>query len=1560
MAPLAYRRDICYDNQAIVLLGEQRASGYTPPQIVVPRHVRRHLSNLASFFRPSTATQRPANAPPSSYTRRAQSSHGPSLNSAEKSGRRASRVDMDFEQALKAGGTVVLEEGRRLESLGHTSTLSPNASSSRSSRPPVTAYNFRPPATPTVVPPTPTHDTGRNGKMEQSQKSSRARDPSAGSSILTEMSGATPSASSFDEMDDIELHTKRRSLFRSPGTSSSPDLATLVRKTKERGGVAAGESSTSSTTNANSTSGPRLDVSHPEASSSAQNLRLSPVLSPGQTQSHERYRSRTRSSTSSSFSLVSSPSVAEDRTSVTARPRNRMTKAEKILGVSGHAMGTTGISNAQWNVSSERVNKTMGIKNKTSALWTKMTGSTRRPSSSRDVPTTPTSAISSFSFYSQGGPFGSSVDVSPPPVPPLPSSYRPRPSTARDDAYISPLDTRPSTSNLSKPLPPIYKSYSTLAKSQEAERAEASSKPPKSQNMASRAHTGRRRSMSVDDALDLQQVLSLVGRVSQDAKRTTEKVHPALPRDAKVDKADGGMFGGWSLVSPDEPKNPRVSPNSVTFLSEPNSTVKALPQRPRAQSDAVALDPALQLSPSSSRTPGGSPMSLDSDLRSPVLLPSSMTDSDGHLSSDQTEMASARSSPQLSSTSTEGLPLGRKRSPSQPVSPSSSAALRKQHYASLAVSPDRGLRPEGGSHSEPSLSSEHASASRRVSEDVTSSRHGGLQVSIDKPPHGQRTVRLLSAPAGRTQPDPSTSSLEVSVYDYAGDTTVTSSSPIRSASSNGEDVPSRAKGLAEKCWKDDESFLPREKIAEWLGGTGVVNKLAVTHYMENFDFKRMRLDNAFRHLCAKLYLKGETQQVDRILESFAQRYWDCNPSSLFGSASVVHSVAYSLLLLNTDLHIAELTSHMSRPQFVRNTLGVINDQVRPSSPTASRPSPYHSARASTPDLPTQAEGTDLPRQSGELSDAPSTLKMRSKRSGSISSWKSGSREALGVILGNMSTPTLASPTAPGQNGASTGDLDPPRSASQKSVPPSTSIVYGRAWEHDMETLLKEMYNAVKAQQILQPTTPGAERPSVSLTPGSAVIGRSRSQRSYSGAALKRGSIRGIQSLLGSQSPYSSNSSSTDGRVSPSPSFATSAGEAVSTSTSSLFTPTLGFASNLSHTIIKEAQEDDGRSVKSANSVETSISMTDEELALFGPPWAKEGLLCRKHYWEGPGKRAKDKNWMDVFVVIQKGELSMFTFGEGKKTSGKSSGVGGGNWLANAQEMGKVTLAHSVSHSLPPPGYNRSRPHCFVVTLSNDEVYFFQAGTEDLVNEWVSTCNYWAARVSKEPLSGGVSNMEYGWSRVEQPHQAPLEKVDSETFNDAMSMRSGLSRLSKKSWSDNIGQSSRGTYSPHAMEKIFINDWKPPMPSTVHSTHDEETQLEALYKQVRLLKTEMAKHNEMQVPMQRLYQFRSPNFNKAMDNWEARSRHLLAEIYKYDTYVECLRSAMNLRLTKQGEKAMEKTLVTTAEEEAFAGTPRPPLAIDANPLPPNRAPGDAPDPAISYILIYYNPLHTFPL
>jgi hypothetical protein len=226
--------------------------------------------------------------------------------------------------------------------------------------------------------------------------------------------------------------------------------------------------------------------------------------------------------------------------------------------------------------------------------------------------------------------------------------------------------------------------------------------------------------------------------------------------------------------------------------------------------------------------------------------------------------------------------------------------------------------------------------------------------------------------------------------------------------------------------------------------------------------------------------------------------------------------------------------------------------------------------------------------------------------------------------------------------------------------------------------------------------------------------------------------------------------------------------------------------------------------------------------------------------------------MDVFVVIQKGQLNMFTFGSGSGGGMSSSGgaMGGGNWLSNATNVGEHMLAHSLAHILPPPGLPR-RPHCFVLTLSNGLGYFFQTGTEELANEWVSTCNYWAARQSKEPLSGGVSNMEYGWSRVEPDALAADSQSDTDGPLDlpprAMSSMDNSDNFSLRSGRSKIAGFPTLRSSPF-MDRIYINDWRAPGHSVIPSTHDEETQLEALQRQAEKLKADLKKHNDLREPM----------------------------------------------------------------------------------------------------------------
>lgn len=150
----------------------------------------------------------------------------------------------------------------------------------------------------------------------------------------------------------------------------------------------------------------------------------------------------------------------------------------------------------------------------------------------------------------------------------------------------------------------------------------------------------------------------------------------------------------------------------------------------------------------------------------------------------------------------------------------------------------------------------------------------------------------------------------------------------------------------------------------------------------------------------------------------------------------MHAVSYSLLLLNTDLHVAELATRMSRSQFVRNTLAAIQSQLHPTSEW--RHDNGHGVR--NPGL-----------------DGQETISIgRPKRSASITSWNSTSRDTVmstsGLSLPTGSTTQVASHVPgeqPSVNGSFISVYEPkPQNSS------ASSIVFNRSWEIDMENMLK--------------------------------------------------------------------------------------------------------------------------------------------------------------------------------------------------------------------------------------------------------------------------------------------------------------------------------------------------------------------------------------------------------------------------------------------------------------------------------------------------------------------------
>ncbi|VDQ15022.1 unnamed protein product [Trichobilharzia regenti] len=57
-------------------------------------------------------------------------------------------------------------------------------------------------------------------------------------------------------------------------------------------------------------------------------------------------------------------------------------------------------------------------------------------------------------------------------------------------------------------------------------------------------------------------------------------------------------------------------------------------------------------------------------------------------------------------------------------------------------------------------------------------------------------------------------------------------------------------------------------------------------------------------------LPGEAQKIDRLMEKFAARYYACNPSNdLFVSADTAYVLAFSIIMLTTDLHSSQIKAH---------------------------------------------------------------------------------------------------------------------------------------------------------------------------------------------------------------------------------------------------------------------------------------------------------------------------------------------------------------------------------------------------------------------------------------------------------------------------------------------------------------------------------------------------------------------------------------------------------------------------------------------------------------------------
>ncbi|KAI9270812.1 hypothetical protein BY458DRAFT_489900 [Sporodiniella umbellata] len=598
---------------------------------------------------------------------------------------------------------------------------------------------------------------------------------------------------------------------------------------------------------------------------------------------------------------------------------------------------------------------------------------------------------------------------------------------------------------------------------------------------------------------------------------------------------------------------------------------------------------------------------------------------------------------------------------------------------------------------------------------------------------------------------------------------------LMSSSYNFSSIDPSAAEYAQRIWDQDKTvYEDLSHIVEWIGNGKASSHDILKCYMAHFDFKGLELDLAFRLLCSKLHLKGETQQIDRILYEFAERYFECNPQCVFGTIDVVYSIVYSLLLLNTDLHVAQGDyKKMTRSEFVNNVMNAVYTQV----------------------------GTPAYNEDEQVFDE--------------------SRNASGLSL--RRTPSDGSITS--------------YTASVDSIPRNLSswVLGSKTWNIKIRNSLKQMYTAIRNQQIANPSSTIAVRGSSS----------SNVTNNRINVALKRS----IGTIM-----WKNNGGRYSIEEDLSPSSPISVTHCSSISSNRSIAP-------------------------SSRHNELPAAITSSA------PYYKEGLVSRKHLLEKSNQKAKHRDWRERYMVVDHSQLRMYKLettpcpssnptsanngrnhtsrllhlasrsssvsdsasrmSECSSIGSAAEAIGGNDWLARAQLTSTIDLKHCLANALPS-GYNRQRQHAFALMQSNGAVHLFEVNSEEQVREWVSACNYWAARESKIPLSGGVSSMEYGWG----PHLAKTNK-----------------------------------------SVTHIHEWQAPFPPMVSSQLEESAQYDSLSKYVRELGLELDAHRDLKPKMELCFSGSSKLGNRAMTNWENKSHYLLHEIIKYQNYCDSIEKSL---------------------------------------------------------------------
>ncbi|XP_058123944.1 brefeldin A-inhibited guanine nucleotide-exchange protein 2 [Anopheles ziemanni] len=131
-------------------------------------------------------------------------------------------------------------------------------------------------------------------------------------------------------------------------------------------------------------------------------------------------------------------------------------------------------------------------------------------------------------------------------------------------------------------------------------------------------------------------------------------------------------------------------------------------------------------------------------------------------------------------------------------------------------------------------------------------------------------------------------------------------------------------------WLHEDERLDKTQIGDYLGENDEQSRAVMCGYIDAMNFAELDIVAALRYFLEGFRLPGEAQKIDRLMEKFASRYCDCNPNNtLFASADTVYVLAFSVIMLTTDLHSPQVKHKMTKEQYIKMNRGISDNKDLP-------------------------------------------------------------------------------------------------------------------------------------------------------------------------------------------------------------------------------------------------------------------------------------------------------------------------------------------------------------------------------------------------------------------------------------------------------------------------------------------------------------------------------------------------------------------------------------------------------------------------------------------------------